>query len=84
MKEFLKSVVVISKCARSFIIGEMPETDVDYFFHVKIDELLRESLRHWNFNEAEVKGVHVWLEGINAKGSCEINYVDVLASSSHV
>ena len=65
----------------SFIIGEMPEADADYSFLVKVDELLRQSLKFWNFNEAEVKGVHVWLEGINAKGSCEIDYVEVLASS---
>ncbi len=66
----------------SFIVGEMPKMEVNYVFHVKVDELLRESRRCWNFNEAEIEGVHMWLEGINAKGSCEIDHVEVLGGSA--
>ena len=61
----------------AFIIGQMPNPDIDYSFEVRIDDLIRKSLRYWSFDKAEVKGVHAWLDGINSEGSCEIDYVEV-------
>lgn len=55
----------------------MPNPDVDYSFEIGIDDLIRKSLRYWGFDRAEVKGVHAWLDGTNAEGSCEIDYVEV-------
>ena len=65
----------------AFIVGSMPNREVVYSFELRVDELIRKSLSHWNFDQAEIKGIHAWLDGKNIEGSCEIDYVQVMAMS---